>query len=126
MPELAKSAPAPKKGSKKSCDQGPEEGGKKRKCSHKESYSMYVYKVLKQVHPDTGISSKALGIMNSFLNDIFERITGKTSRLVHYNKRSTITSRDIQTSVRLLLPGELAKHAASEGTKAVTKYTSSK
>ena len=26
MSELAKSAPAPKKGSKKSCDQGPEEG----------------------------------------------------------------------------------------------------
>jgi len=31
-----------------------------------------------------------------------------------------------KTSVRLLLPGELAKHAVSEGTKAVTKYTSSK
>ena len=40
--------------------------------------------------------------------------------------RSTITSREIQTAVRLLLPGELAKHAVSEGTKAVTKYTSSK
>ncbi|KAG9354722.1 hypothetical protein JZ751_001435 [Albula glossodonta] len=39
----------------------------------------------------------------------------------HYNKRSTITSREIQTAVRLLLPGELAKHAVSEGTKAVTK-----
>jgi histone H2B len=26
--------------------------------------------------------------------------------------------------VRLILPGELAKHAVSEGTKAVTKYTS--
>ena len=29
-----------------------------------------------------------------------------------------------QTSVRLILPGELAKHAVSEGTKAVTKFTS--
>ena len=45
--------------------------------------------------------------------------------MVHCN-RSTITSREIQTAVRLLLPGELAKHAVSEGTKAVTKYTSSK
>jgi len=50
----------------------------------------------------------------------------ESSRLAHYNKRSTITSREIQTAVRLLLPGELAKHAVSEGTKAVTKYTSSK
>ncbi|XP_056316888.1 histone H2A-like [Danio aesculapii] len=101
-------------------------GGKKRKRTRKESYAIYVYKVLKQVHPDTGISSKAMGIMNSFVNDIFERIAGEASRLAHYNKRSTITSREIQTAVRLLLPGELAKHAVSEGTKAVTKYTSSK
>uniref|UniRef100_A0AAV2MV05 Histone H2B n=1 Tax=Knipowitschia caucasica TaxID=637954 RepID=A0AAV2MV05_KNICA len=89
-------------------------------------FFFYVYKVLKQVHPDTGISSKAMSIMNSFVNNIFERIEGEASRLAHYNKRSTITSREIQTAVRLLLPGELAKHAVSEGTKAVTKYTSSK
>ncbi|UYV77879.1 Hist2h2be [Cordylochernes scorpioides] len=80
------------------------------------SISIYIYKVM--VHSDTGIFSKA--IMNSFVNDIFERISGESSRLVHYNKRHTITSREI----RLLLPGELAKHAVSEGTKAVTKYTS--
>jgi len=63
---------------------------------------------------------------NSFVNDIFERIAAEASRLSHYNKRSTISSREIQTAVRLLLPGELAKHAVSEGTKAVTKYTSAK
>ncbi|MCP4263543.1 MAG: hypothetical protein GY774_39460, partial [Planctomycetes bacterium] len=80
---------------------------------------------LKQVHPDTGISSKGMSIMNSFVNDIFERIAGEASRLGHYNKRKTISSREVQTAVRLLLPGELAKHAVSEGTKAVTKYTSS-
>ncbi|XP_074841517.1 histone H2B type 2-K1 isoform X1 [Carettochelys insculpta] len=79
-----------------------------------------------QVHPDTGISSKAMSIMNSFVNDVFERIATEASRLAQYNKRSTITSREVQTAVRLLLPGELAKHAVSEGTKAVTKYTSSK
>jgi len=60
------------------------------------------------------------------VNDIFERIAAEASRLAHYNRRSTITSREVQTAVRLLLPGELAKHAVSEGTKAVTKYTSSK
>ena len=91
----------------------------------KESYAIYIYKVLKQVHPDTGISSKAMLIMNSFVNDIFERLASEAARLAQYNKKSTITSREIQTAVRLLLPGELAKHAVSEGTKAVTKYTSS-
>merc|ERR1711911_294485 len=103
-----------------------EKGEKKKSKKRKESYAIYIYKVLKQVHPDTGVSSKAMSIMNSFFNDIFERIAAEASRLAHYNKRSTITSREIQTAVRLLLPGELAKHAVSEGTKAVTKYTSSK
>merc|ERR1711893_127779 len=101
-------------------------GDKKRRSKRKESFSIYIYKVLKQVHPDTGISSKAMSVMNSFVNDIFERVASEASRLTSYNKRSTISSREIQTAVRLLLPGELAKHAVSEGTKAVTKYTSSK
>ncbi|XP_041039943.1 late histone H2B.L4-like [Carcharodon carcharias] len=104
----------------------PTKGGKKRKRSRKESYSIYIYKVMKQVHPDTGISSKTMSIMNSFTNDIFECIAGEASRLAHYNKRSTISSQEIQTAVRLLLHGELAKYAVSEGTKMVTKYSSSK
>ena len=63
--------------------------------------------------------------MNSFVADIFERIATEAGRLARYNRRQTITSREIQTAVRLLLPGELAKHAVSEGTKAVTKYNAS-
>ena len=114
---VGKSAKAPKAKS---------DGIKKRHKKRKESYAIYIYKVLKQVHPDTGISSKAMSIMNSFVNDIFDRIANEASKLAHHNSKSTISSREIQTSVRLLLPGELAKHAVSEGTKAVTKYTSSK
>ncbi|XP_041041274.1 histone H2B-like [Carcharodon carcharias] len=118
--------PAPKKGGKKALKKPVAKGSKKQRKSRKESYAIYIYKVMKQVHPDTGISSKAMSIMNSFVSDIFERIAAEASRLAHYNKRSTISSREIQTAVCLLLPGELAKHAVSEGTKAVTKYTSSK
>ncbi|KZS99213.1 histone-fold-containing protein [Sistotremastrum niveocremeum HHB9708] len=95
----------------------------KRKKSRKETYSSYIYKVLKQVHPDTGISNKAMAILNSFVNDIFERIASEASKLASYSKKSTISSREIQTSVRLILPGELSKHAISEGTKSVTKFS---
>ena len=48
---------------------------------------------------------------------------GSSTWLSRYNKKPTITSREIQTAVRLVLPGELAKHAVSEGTKAVTKFS---
>ena len=127
------------------------EGGKKKRSSSTETYKVrvrgvlgrvraaplhnrsaetrgraqiYIYKVLKQVHPDTGISSKAMSILNSFINDIFEKIATETATLARYTKKPTVTSREIQTAVRLILPGELAKHAVSEGTKAVTKFTS--
>ncbi|KAF2743695.1 histone-fold-containing protein [Sporormia fimetaria CBS 119925] len=117
-------APAEKKeaGKKTAAPSGEK---KKRTKSRKETYSSYIYKVLKQVHPDTGISNRAMSILNSFVNDIFERVATEASKLAAYNKKSTISSREIQTSVRLILPGELAKHAVSEGTKAVTKYSSS-
>ena len=98
----------------------------KKKMKKKQTYRVFIYRVLKQVHPDSGISSKAMGIMNSFVNDIFERVASEASRLTKYAKKSTIGSREIQTAVRLILPGELAKHAISEGTKAVSKYTGSK
>ncbi len=96
---------------------------KKRTKKRNESYSVYIYKVLKQVHPDTGVSSKAMSVMNSFVSDLFERIATEASKLSHFSNTKTLTSREIQTAVRLLLPGELAKHAVSEGTKAVTKYS---
>ena len=125
---MAPNPKTPSKGAKKAVKpaKGVKGGEGKRHRKRKQTYSVYIYKVLKQVHPDTGVSSKAMSIMNSFVNDIFERIAGEASRLAQLNGRSTISSREIQTGVRLLLPGELAKHAVSEGTKAVTKYTSSK
>ena len=120
-PKSAKKQPA-KKSAKKTT---PKDGSKRKSKKRTESYSTYIYKVLKQVHPDTGISNKAMSIMNSFINDVFEKIATEASRLARYNKKTTLSSREIQTAVRLLLPGELSKHAVSEGTKAVTKYTSS-
>lgn len=58
------------------------------------SYAIYTYKVLKQVHPNTGVCSKAMSI------------AAETYRLAHYKKRCTVTSREIQTAVTMLLPGE--------------------
>ena len=120
MPPPAKK-PAPAKKAAKA----PKEGKKGKKTKKgTESYKLYIFKVLKQVHPDTGISSKSMAILNSFIADQFEKIATAAAQLSRVNKKPTLTSREIQTAVRLVLPGELAKHAVSEGTKAVTKFTS--
>jgi histone H2B len=65
-----------------------------------------------------------MSIMNSFINDIFEKMALEAGKLARYNKKSTLSSREVQTAVCLILPSELAKHAVSEGTNAVPKNTS--
>ncbi|GFR25669.1 hypothetical protein TNCT_100651 [Trichonephila clavata] len=97
---------------------------KKKRKKRKESFANYIYKVLKQFPPDTGISSEALSFINSFVIDIFERIAAESSRLAHNLESSTITCQEIQNAVRHLLPGELAVKAAYEGIQAVKRYTS--
>ena len=116
--------PKSPKSTKKSAKKGAKKAETKRRKKATESYNSYIFKVLKQVHPDTGISKKAMSVMNSFINDIESKISEEGGKLARYNKSKTLTSREVQTAVRLLLPGELAKHAVSEGTKAVTKFTS--
>ncbi|ETO11355.1 hypothetical protein RFI_26023 [Reticulomyxa filosa] len=88
----------------------------------KETYNLYIYRVLKQVHPDVGVSKKAMDVLNSFVTDVFERICEEASKLCHYTKKQTLAEREIATATQLVLPGELAKHAKSEGAKSVNKY----
>ena len=111
----------------KSPRKGDEEvGGTRRVNRHKhESYNIYIYKVLKQVHPEIGVSKKAMDILNSFVHDIFERVCAEAGQLCKYSRKQTLGAREIQHAVNLVLPGELAKHATSEGTKAVNKYQAS-
>lgn len=98
---------------------GSPKSAKNRKAQRAASYSPYIYKVLKQVHPDTGLSSKATAIMNG----IAHSVVGQVAHAINgFKSKRTVTSREVQTGVRLVLPGELAKHAISEGTKAVTYY----
>ena len=47
---------------------------KARRHSRHETFSVYIYKVLKQVHQDTGISKKSMAIMNSFINDVLKEL----------------------------------------------------
>lgn len=98
-------------------------GNKKRRKSV-EGYQRYVYKVLKQVHPGMGVSSKSMVILNNFMNDMFERLASEASKLKDYTGNMTLSSREIQGAVKLVLPGELGKHAMAEGIKAVNNYTS--
>lgn len=131
----AKAPPAPAGSLKQpTSDQrpGPSVTGKHRKATGKstkrkkrsvETYKTYIYRVLKEVHPDVGISKQGMQVMQTFAVDMFDRIMVEASRLCRIGSKATLSSREIQTAVRLLMPGELSRHAVTEGTKAVTKAT---
>nr|XP_044619700.1 late histone H2B.L4-like [Equus asinus] len=95
-----------------------------RRCRCLDSFATYFPRVLRRVHEGLSLSQEAVSVLDSFAKDIFERIAGEATCLVRSTKRSTISCREIQTAVRLLLPGDLGKHAVAEGTKALIRYIS--
>ena len=84
------------------------------------SFKSYIFRVLKQVAPKTAISRNSMSILNGFANDLFEKVATEAGSIARYSKKTTMTAREVQAAVRLILPGELCKHAITEGTKAVT------
>jgi histone H2B len=69
------------------------EKGKRKTKRNTDSFAFYIYKVIKQMYPDMGISRKAMSIMNSFVNDTYERITSEASKLVKWQHKRTLSSR---------------------------------
>ena len=96
-----------------------------RRRKNHESYNIYIYKVLKQVHPEIGVSKRAMQVLNCFVQDIFDRICTEAGNCTQYAKKKTLGAREIQAATSLVLPGELAKHAVSEGNKSVNKFMAS-
>ena len=98
---------------------------KKRSKRRHETWSIYIYKVLKNIHPEIGVSKKAMNVLNSFVADLFERLALEASKLARYHGKATLSSSDIQSAVKLVLPGDLSEHAIAEGTRALNKFGSS-
>ena len=96
--------------------------GHKKHRKNFQSFSLYIYKVLKGISNEIGISKKGMAVINSLVADIFEQVALEASKLVRYQKKRTLSSQDVQTAVKLLLPQELGEHAIIEGSKAITKF----
>merc|ERR1712004_503247 len=94
----------------------------KRERVKEESFKLYIFRLLKLVRPNNTISSKAMSIMNSLVNDMFNQIVEEASKITKRNAKATLGWREVNTAVRLLLPGELAIHACAEAVRAKGKY----
>lgn len=98
----------------------------KRTKAKTENLNLYIFKVLKQVHPDMGLTKKAMNVLNSFMLDVFDRLANEAANAVKYTNRNTLDARAIACATRLCLPGEFAKHAQNEAEKALNQYMANK
>ncbi|KAI8427026.1 hypothetical protein MSG28_014667 [Choristoneura fumiferana] len=93
---------------------------KRRSKQRKESYAIHITRCSSR-SPDTGTPA-AMSIMNSFVNDIFERIAAEAVRLAALPKEvRPITSREVQN----LCQAAAARHS-SPSTRPLEKSTGGK
>ncbi|ELP86594.1 histone H2B, putative [Entamoeba invadens IP1] len=86
-----------------------------------DSYALYISRVLRSVFPDIGITLPSVSVMDSFVRDVFERIAIDASALSRNSGKATVTQKEIETATKLILRGDLSKHALSEGNSAVLR-----
>ena len=89
-----------------------------------ESYSVYLTRVLKEIHPDLGINEKAMNIMDSFVKGLYEQLAIEASRVAKNLRRKSLSYREIEASIRVVLPEGLAKRAMDKGNLAVATLNS--
>ena len=77
---------------------------------------------MKQVKPELGISKKAMAQCNQIVAELFERIMDEARKLTLFTKKSTLSSKEIETAIKLLFDGELGKHAVHEGRQSIAKF----
>ena len=80
---------------------------------------------MKEVKPDLGISKKSMGLINNILVELFEKIMKEARGLMIFGKKSTLSSREIESAVKLHFPGELCKLAMQASKNSVAKFAES-
>lgn len=100
----------------------PKKVGKRHKAKNTKCFKHYIFTVLKQVHPDKSISTRAMQVMDSLVHDMLCKIGKESGDLARSSKTQTIKAREIQSATKLVFRGELAYYGIAAGTKAVETY----
>ena len=106
---------------------------KKKKANNKarssrdpKAFNTYIFRVLKQVCSEKeqiGISTSAMATMNSIVADTFDNLMSEGRMLVINQKKSTLSSKDVETAVKLLIPGDLGKGSVQEGRQGLKDHS---
>lgn len=87
----------------------------KKKKSH--MFETYISKVLKQISASNGITNNAKQQLNSILCHIIKHISMLTVKLTMAGKKKTISLKEVENSLTLVLSGKLLENSFKEGRK---------
>lgn len=99
------------------------EENKKKKKNH--YFEIFISKVLKQISADTYLTINTKQQLNSFLCILCKYIATCAIDLTIYIKKKTISEKEINGAISMIITGELLDNSISEGNKAVNNYKNS-
>jgi len=94
--------------------------------SRKPTYKSHILRLVKQIHPKLHIGKRAMNIMNNMATDLVTRLSADAGEIASIAKRQTLTSAEVQASVKMIMPGDLVKHSLDNLQKAVTIFIQSR
>lgn len=98
----------------------------KKRSKAEPTYARYIHNICKKQCPDLGVSNNAIMACNGVLETLLARLIKQSATVAKKGKIGTLKARQVQAGTRVLLPFDLSKQAVSNGTSAVTRYTSTK
>ena len=87
------------------------------------SFQTYIFRVLKETKPEMSISKQGMTVINGIIVELFEKIMREARELMIHSKKQTLSSKEIETAVKLHFPGELQKLAINASRDALTKFS---
>ena len=78
--------------------------------------------MLKEAAPEYGISKNAINMLNEVLIDSYDQILNEARTLALHSKKATISSKECESAVKLLIPGELGKESVNQGRRALANF----
>lgn len=97
-------------------------GHKSARQKQQRQWHYYINKIRRNSNKDFSLSRRAMAVLGSFVEDMFDRIANEAVNVAQISKVKTLTGREIQMAVRLMMGGELLKYGMCEGTRAVHSY----
>jgi len=98
------------------------EGAKRRRGKKRHSYGPYLKRMVPLLNcPEMKISTDSVQVLDSMMDDIFDRIAKQAAHFADSCNKKTLTPRNIEFATKLIIPGELGTNAVKSGQAAIRR-----